>query len=595
MLSPIDRRDLHFLLYEFLELDQLQRFARFSGHDRRLYDETLDTALRLAAEKFEPHAAALDANEPRFDGERVHLIPEVATAIRAYIDAGFLAAPFSLEDGGLGLPYTLTCATSAVFTAANIGSMGYMFLTGAAANLLRAHGNAEQIKRYFRPMVEGRFFGTMALSEPQAGSSLGDIRTRALPQPDGSYHLVGNKMWISGAEHDLSENIINLVLARIDGAPPGTKGISLFIVPKYRLRPDGSPGERNGVFVAGLNHKMGYRGISNCALNFGERIAAVGELMGEPNQGLACMFRMMNEARVGVGMNAAAMGSAGFRYSLDYARSRLQGRHPDSKNPQAPQVPIIEHADVRRMLLTQKAYVEGGLGLTLYCARLVDELSVLEGEEREARRLMLELLTPVAKAWPSEWCLEANKLAIQVLGGYGYTRDYPVERYYRDNRLNPIHEGTNGIQALDLLGRKLALAGGAALRQLFQAMADTADAAGPELSEFATALRGACEWVQTSVACLSACLRDEPNRALANASVFLDLFGHWVIAWIWLRQATVAQRALTSAAAGDQAFYRGKIFACQYFFRYELPKLRAWSELLCALDDTTLQMPSEAL
>jgi butyryl-CoA dehydrogenase len=595
MPALIDRRDLHFLLYELLGIDELQRLERFSGHDRRLYDETIDTALRLAAEQFEPHAALLDANEPRFDGERVHLIPEVGVAIRTYIDAGFLAAPFAVEDGGLGLPYTLTCATSAVFTAANIGSMGYMFLTGAAANLVRTHGSPEQVERYFRPMVEGRFFGTMALSEPQAGSSLGDIRTRAIPQPDGSYHLVGNKMWISGAEHDLSENIINLVLARIDGAPAGTKGISLFIVPKYRLRADGSAGERNGVFVAGLNHKMGYRGITNCALNFGERVPAVGELMGKPHHGLTYMFHMMNEARVGVGMNAAAMGSAGFRYSLDYAKTRLQGRHADNKNPQAAQVPIIEHADVRRMLLAQKAYVEGALALTLYCARLVDEMSALEGEAREARRLMLELLTPIAKAWPSDWCLEANKLAIQVLGGYGYTRDYPVERYYRDNRLNPIHEGTNGIQALDLLGRKLTLAGGSVLRELFEAVQATADAAGPELNEFANGLRQASQRVQTTVERLLACLRQDPNLALANASVFLDLFGHWVIGWMWLRQATLAQRALAAASGEDKAFYQGKVFACQYFFRHELPKLHAWSELLCALDDTTLRLPIEAL
>ena len=307
----------------------------------------------------------------------------------------------------------------------------------------------------------------MCLSEPQAGSSLSDIRTTAYPQSDGTYRLSGNKMWISAGEHELSENIVHLVLARIAGAPAGVKGISLFLVPKFRVNEDGSLGARNDVALAGLNHKMGFRGTTNCVLNFGEQGGAYAELVGEANKGLACMFHMMNEARIGVGMGATVLGYTGYLHALAYARERPQGRLPGGKNAAQPQVKIIEHADVKRMLLAQKAYVEGALALCLYCSFLVDQSQTAQEETiRREAGLLLDILTPIAKAWPSQYCLEANSLAIQVHGGYGYTREYPVEQFYRDNRLNPIHEGTNGIQALDLLGRKAGLEGGAGMKLL---------------------------------------------------------------------------------------------------------------------------------
>ena len=592
-MSLIPRRDLDFLLYEWLDLPALCREGRFAGHDRGTFDQVLDAAARLAEQQFLPHAAKADANEPHFDGERVHMIPEVKQALDAYIAGGFLGAAFPAEDGGLGLPYTVAAAANAQFSAANVGTAGYTFLTGAAANLLRVHGSAAQKARYMAPMMEGRFFGTMCLSEPQAGSSLGDIRTRAVPQGDGSYHLVGNKMWISGGEHELSENIVHLVLARVEGAPAGTKGISLFIVPKYRLDAAGNPGARNGVRLAGLNHKMGYRGTTNCALNFGEGEPAVGELVGRENEGLACMFHMMNEARIGVGLGATALGIAGYRYSLDYARSRLQGRLPSDKNPASKPVAIIQHADVRRMLLAQKAYVEGGLALGLYCARLVDQAeSEPDAAKAAPLKLLLEILTPIAKAWPSEWCLEANKLAIQVLGGYGYTRDYPVERYYRDNRLNPIHEGTNGIQALDLLGRKAMMQNGAGLRLLMEKIGTTARAASADadLAEYAKDLTQAVEQAALTTATLAgAAQKGQVDLFLANASYYLDMLGHIVLAWIWLEQALVARRS-----DAVDAYYQGKLSACRYFFRYELPRAQRCAELLRRLDDTTLNMPAEA-
>jgi alkylation response protein AidB-like acyl-CoA dehydrogenase len=435
----------------------------------------------------------------------------------------------------------------------------------------------------------------MALSETQAGSSLADILTRAEPQDDGTYRLFGSKMWISGAEHELTENIVNLVLAKIPGGPPGTKGISLFIVPKFVADAESSVGERNDVVLAGLNHKMGQRGITNTVLNFGEgkftpggKPGAVGYLVGEPHRGLAYMFTMMNEARLGVGMGAVSLGYTGYLKSLEYARERPQGRPVLAKDPSTPQVPIIEHPDVKRMLLAQKAYVEGGMALLLYCARLVDlQHSAESDEERDSVGLLLDILTPVGKSWPSQWCLEANNLAIQVHGGYGYTREYDVEQHYRDNRLNPIHEGTHGIQSLDLLGRKVTQRGGASLAALGDAVTATvatATAAGGETAELAGQLDST--W-QRLIGVTGAMFGSgDVEAALANSAVYLEAFGHIVVAWIWLQQVLAAD-----GRTGD--FYDGKRQAARYFFRYELPKTSAQLDLLESVDRTTLEMRDE--
>ncbi len=601
----LSRRDLEFILYELLEVEELTRRPRYADHSRETFDAALDTCERMATELFEPHYRKNDQNEPRAfndddGGVRVHIIPEVKQALDAFCAAGLMAAGQDYDLGGMQLPAVVNSACFAWFKGANVSTAGYPFLTIGNANLLLAHGSKQQIDTYVRPMMQGRFFGTMCLSEPQAGSSLADIKTRAEPQADGTYRLFGNKMWISAGEHELSENIVHLVLAKIPGGPPGVKGISLFIVPKKLVNVDGSLGERNDVVLAGLNHKMGYRGITNTLLNFGEgkhrpggAAGAVGYLVGEENRGLACMFHMMNEARIGVGMGAVLLGYTGYLHALDYARSRPQGRPVSAKDPTSPQVPIVCHADVRRMLLAQKAYVEGGLALCLYCARLVDEQKT--GEEEEARKeanLLLDILTPIAKSWPSQFCLEANFLAIQVHGGYGYTRDYKVEQLYRDNRLNPIHEGTHGIQALDLLGRKVAMDQGRALTLLLARMQETTALAraadSPLLRECADALDAAAARLQKTTQTLHAA--GEAERTLANAAVYLEMFGHTVIAWIWLRQALVAQHALAQATDEEADFYRGKLQACRYFFRFELPKTKAQSELLASLDATCLEM-----
>ena len=588
----LSRRDLDFLLFEWLAVENLTARDRFSEHSRETFDGLLDLCEDLATRYFAPHNKKNDAHEPSLHGERVVLNPEVKEAVDAFAKADLLAVSMDHAVGGWQLPTVVAGAGLAYFHAANVGTAAYGLLSVANANLLATYGTPEQIERFVRPTLAGRFTGTMCLSEPQAGSSLADVTTRAEPQDDGSYRLFGSKMWISGGDHELSENIVHLVLAKITGAPAGTRGISLFIVPKFLVADDGSIGERNDVTLAGLNHKMGYRGTVNTALNFGEgryqplgMPGAVGYLVGEPHRGLAYMFHMMNEARLGVGLGAIALGYTGYLKSLRYARERPQGRPVTAKDPAAPQVPIIEHPDVKRMLLAQKSYVEGALALALYCGRLVDVAASAESpQEAESAGRLLDILTPVAKSWPSQWCLEANSLAIQVHGGYGYTREYDVEQHYRDNRLNPIHEGTHGIQSLDLLGRKVVQHGGANLAALVEVIAATiasATAAGGELAGMAAQLDASQQRLVAVTASMFA--SGDLDAALANSVVYLEAFGHIVIAWIWLEQ-------LLAAADGSGNFYEGKRQAGRYFFRYELPKTGPQLDLLVSLDRTTLQM-----
>lgn len=590
----VRQRDLEFVLYELLNVEALCEQARYQEHDRETFEAVIASAAKIAEEEFLPHAAKLDEHEPEFDGRTVQIIPEAKKALDTFVEAGFMGASADFEYGGMQLPWTILQACNAYFNAANISLAAYPFITVAASNLLALYASAEQKERYLKQLVAGNWFGTMALSEPHAGSSLSDIRTQATPSDDERYLISGNKMWISAAEHELSENIVHLVLAKIPGGPPGVKGISLFIVPKYRVNEDGSLGERNNVVLAGLNHKMGYRGTVNTVLNFGEGGPCYGYLIGEAHKGLFYMFNMMNEARVGVGLGGAALGYTGYLHSLKYARERPQGRHPQDKDPTSQQVPIIEHADIRRLLLAQKAASEGALALVLYCANLLDlQLTASDPAELTRLSLLLDLLTPIAKSWPGEFCLEANKHAIQILGGAGYTKDYPVERFYRDNRLNPIHEGAHGIHGIDLLGRKVTMGESAALhafvKEVEQSIAESRpyDLIRAHADQLAEMLRA---MVETTEALIK--IRDvgEVNRFLANASIYLDTFGHLVIGWIWLKQATIAASNIDSAEAEEHDFYRGKLQACQYFYRYELARLPERLALLSAADETCLDM-----
>lgn len=611
------RRTLDFLLFDWLRIGTLLDRPRFADHSTETFSQVLDTCERIAREKFAPFNRLADTEEPRFDGERVHLPQATHEALAAYAESGMLAAMQDYEAGGMQLPCVVEMAANAFFSKASVAMGGYAMLTAGNASLLMAHGTPLQREVFAKHEFSGRWFGTMCLSEPQAGSSLSDITTRALPDGDGfeadplgpRYRLRGNKMWISGGEHEITENIVHLVLAKIPGPDgklvPGTKGISLFIVPKRLANERGElTGERNDVALAGLNHKLGYRGTTNTLLNFGEGrfpvrgpsgggldgrgAGAIGYLVGQPGEGLRCMFHMMNEARIGVGLGAVMLGYAGYEASLEYARGRPQGRPVTGggKDATQPQVPIVQHADVKRMLLAQKSFVEGGLALELYCARLVDEQHTGDEAARAEAGLLLEVLTPIAKSWPSEWCLEANSLAIQVLGGYGYTRDYPVEQYWRDNRLNMIHEGTHGIQALDLLGRKVTMNGGAGLKLLAGRVSATIEKAGhvQGLAESANQLAAALQ--KLGAATKSAWATGVPEEALANATPYLQAFGHVVLAWLWLDVAL---------ASKNHALEAGKMAAQRYFYAYELPKIDAWLAVVARREPLLREVQDEWL
>ena len=623
------RATLDFLLNDWLCVDELCARSRHAEHSHDTFTAVLDLSEKIAAEQFAPINRLIDVQEPEFDGERVHLPPQTPIALQAFNDAGLMAASKDEAVGGLQLPTVVEIASMSFFYQASVGLAAYPMLTRGNANTILAHGSPHQIEVFARPGFEGRTFGTMCLSEPQAGSSLSDIATRAVPdvQPAGisaatqsdehgdwqsdplgpRYRLTGHKMWISGGEHEMGENIHHLVLAKIPGADgkfvPGVKGISLFIVPRKLVQADGRVTEqRNDVSLAGLNHKCGYRGTVNTLLNFGEgrfpvngQADAIGYRVGEAGQGLKYMFTLMNEARISVGLGATMLGHAGYQASLDYARQRPQGRPigVGGKDHSARQVPIIEHTDVKRMLLQQKAIVEGGLALGLLCARLVDEQHTGSPEQAQQAGLLLELLTPIAKSWPSEWAQEANSQAIQVLGGYGYTRDFPVEQYWRDNRLNMIHEGTHGIQGLDLLGRKVVMNNGQALAVLAERIQETVQAAAQVdgLAQHAKALGQALHKV--GQATQAAWATGVPEEALANATPYLQAFGHTVLAWIWLELALAAQgqKGAASRASSDAAFLQGKRAACDYFFHYELPKIDAWLGVVSRRDMTCAHAP----
>jgi len=593
----MNRQDLEFLLFDMLGADALCERERFAEHNRDTFLAVLDTAEKIATEKFAPHAHEADEHEPIFDGQRVSMIPQVKEAVRAFADAGFLAAGHDYEWGGMQLPVTVAQACLTLFRSANTPTSAYLFLTSANANLIRAFGSDAQKQRFLPNLLSGRWLGTMALTEPHAGSSVPDARTSATPVGDGTYRIRGNKIFISGGDHELSENIVHLVLARLPGAPAGAGGLSLFLVPKFRVNEDGTLGQRNDVALAGLIHKMGYRGTTSTMLAFGENDDCIGELVGEPNRGLNCMFHMMNEARIGVGLGAAVLGYTGYRHALEYARTRTQGRPANAKDPSSPQIPIIEHADVRRMLLKQKAYVEGGLALCMTGARLADDANTApDAAQRQEAAVLLPLLTPIIKSWPAQFCLEANSLAIQVLGGYGYTREYPVERLYRDNRLNPLHEGTHGIQGMDLLGRKVGMDNGAAMAVLGRHIAQTVAAAGAHgderLAAAASVMQAEWDALTETTGTLLAAVRADRTAGLANASIYLETFGRTVVAWIWLRQALAATTA-HKAGRCSADFLAGKLAACRWFFDCELPQNAAQHALLRRLDDNALAMQEE--
>jgi alkylation response protein AidB-like acyl-CoA dehydrogenase len=594
----MNERDLTFMLFELFDSEALINRDRYQDHDRHTFNEVINTAKAIATKYFLPIRQKLDTHQPTFDGKKVHLIPELKPAIDAVNASGIGSATADYDLGGMQLPPIIASAAGAYLSVAGGVGIGYNMLTTANANLLEAHASEALIEKWVKPMREGRFMGTMAMTEPGSGSGLGDLITKAIKTEDGNYRISGNKIYISGGDHNLSENIVHLVLARLQGAPKGVKGISLFVVPKFLVNDDGTIGEDNEVALSGLFHKMGGRAQTSTALSFGEKEGSTGYLVGEENCGLKYMFHMMNEARIMVGTSGAVLAVAGYQYSVDYAKNRPQGRLPSCKDPMLPMVNIIEHADVKRMLLAQKSYAEGALSLVFYGTQLSDDSHTAETqEERQHAHILLDFLTPIIKTWPSEYGPKANSLAIQVLGGHGYINEHPVEMFYRDNRLNPIHEGTTGIQSLDLITRKVPMnkmqGYSATLAEIYKTIEQAKQHS--SLNEFSLQLTDAVHTLEKTT---QAVLKDMSSKnidlALANSVKYLELFGHVIIAWLWLKQGVVATKALEKKPHQEDAnFYKGKLQALQYFYRFELPEIAIWSTLLMNTDSSTYDMQVE--
>ncbi len=587
-------RDIDFQLFEVLDAASLCALPAFSEHSRETFELLLGNVSRFAREVLFPTYRLMDAEPPSFREGRVHVHPLMRRLYPRLVELGLLTATRPAEVGGQQLPITVASVASAYLMAANLSAYGYLGLTIGAAHLLEVFGTPWLREHFMARLYSGEWTGTMALTEPQAGSSLADVKTRATPAPDGTYRISGSKIFISGADQDFTENVVHLTLARIDGAPPGTRGISLFAVPTRR--PEGGRLVDNDVQVAGVIHKIGWRGLPSCVLNYGEAGDCRGWLVGPENRGLACMFQMMNEARIMVGLNGVSTAAVAYQESLDYARSRPQGRPAWAKDATQPQTAIIEHADVRRMLLRQKAIVEGGLSLLLVASWQADLAGNARDEETRRRAgLLLDLLTPIAKTFPAEKGYEANALALQVHGGYGYSSEYLPEAWLRDQKLNSIHEGTTGIQGLDLLGRKVMAAGGEALRILSEEVAATvarARQAGVEASwcEGMERALGAVAELTLSLGAMG--MAGEVEQMLRHSADYMELFSIVAVAWRWLAQAAAAREGLARGGE-DRDFYEGKLCAAQYWFAVEVPRVPHLVELCRSCEDSYTRMHPE--
>jgi alkylation response protein AidB-like acyl-CoA dehydrogenase len=591
----VSMRNLKFLLYEVFQVEDLCRFPFFEEHNREIFNLTLETALKMGQDLLRPALREMDTNPPVFEDGTVKVHPAVRTFMKESGEGGWIASLFTFDEGGQQIPQLISTAGQFIFAAANYSGSVYPHLTTGAANLILSFG-ADYLKEQYVPkMLTGEWQGTMALTEPQAGSSLSDLQTLAVPTDEGFYKIKGQKIFISAGDHDGVENVVHLMLAKIKGAPPGVKGISLFVVPKKRVEGQALVG--NDLLLAGVYHKLGYRGAPITQLSMGENDDCRGYLVGEPHKGLSYMFQMMNEARINVGLGAAGIASAAYYASLEYSRERLQGRKISAKDPTTPQVPIIEHADIKRMLLFQRAVVEGSFSLLMQCSRYVDLIKVTEGEERERNDLLLELLTPIAKSYPSEMGLLSVSQGLQCLGGYGYCDEFLLELFYRDARIHPIHEGTTGIQGMDLLGRKVIMKGGKAFSFFLEEVEKTIQAAEalPSLTPYARMLKEALESLKAITGTLAGlALEGKIEVFLADATLYLELFGIIAVAWQWLLQAVPSQKALDLDLSDlERQFYQGKFYTFRFFFHYELPKITGLLKRLKESDGLTVTMEKD--
>ncbi len=572
----ISMENLRFLLYEVHRIQDLLQYKRFE-HIGSLeeIDLMLSSAKSIADQEMFPFFKAMDEQPVVYKDGKIHSHPQLKNIFKAVADAGWFSSLSALEHGGMQVPFTLFSAAHCIFEAANSSAQGYIGVSTGALELIEKFASKALNEAYVPKMYTGKWQGTMALTEPQAGSSLTDITTAANPTAEGFYEIVGQKIFISAGEHEACENFIHLTLARIKGAPAGTKGISLFIIPKFT--------EENGVLIdnhvvcAGDFQKLGQRGYATTHLIFGESGVTKGFLVGEANKGLSYMFQMMNSARIAVGQTAAAVASAAYYAALAYANERPQGRHIADKDLSKEQTLIIHHADVRRMLMQQKSFVEGSLSLVNACLRYYDLEKVTEGEVQEKMYLLLEILTPIVKTYPSDAGINSVSNALQVLGGYGFTMDFDLQQYYRDIRIMSIYEGTSGIQSIDLLGRKIVMHNGKAFQLLLSEIGETIASAKNhlELSVYAEKLAAA---VQTYAATLSHlqqfALQGETEKYLADANLFMELSGIVTLGWQWLKMGIVAQQALSSGdfSRQNELFHESKIETLKFFYKYELPK-----------------------
>ena len=589
----LSERNLKFLLHEVFDVTSLTRYSYYEEYDRKMLDLVLQAAFELARGLLWPHFQEMDRNPPELVGDEVKVHPSVGNILKEFGKGGWISMTVPDALDGQQLPQLIADSCQFVFSAANYSAAAYPGLCDGAARLIENFGSKELYNTFVPNMRSGRWQGTMALTEPEAGSSLSDIITTAEPTGDGYFSIQGQKVFISAGDHNGAENVVHLMLAKIKGAPPGVKGISLFVVPKKRINEKGEL-VSNDVVTSGIFHKLGYRGCPIAQLNMGDRNDCRGYLVGEPHNGLRYMFQMMNEARIGVGMGATAMATAAYYASLAYARVRKQGRMIQEKDPSHPPVPIIEHADVKRMLLFQRSVVEGSLSLLLQCSKYVDLKKVTRDEEKEKYSLLLDLLTPVAKSYPSENGILSISQGLQCFGGSGYCDDYPLEQYYRDARIHPIHEGTTGIHGIDLLGRKIRMKNGKAfalyLDEVTTAIDDTKD--NPFLEPHGRQLAELLERLKTVTAHLIRLEKEKgPEFFLADATLYLELFGIVAIGWQWLKQATVIEKALKGECSKtDNNFYQGKLFAFRYFFGYELLKAEGLIKRLMHGDGVTVDM-----
>ena len=568
-------RDIRFVLEQLVDLDGLSKLEAYAHADPDTVLGVIEESGRFMAEVIAPLNPVGDAAGSSLDGEgNVTTPPGFREAYRQYVEAGWGAVPFPDEFGGGGFPWLVAVVMQELMASASMTFSLCPLLTQGAIDMLEQHGSPAQQATYLEKMVTGEWAGTMNLTEPQAGSDLGAVRAKAVPADDGTWRISGQKIFITFGEHDLAGNIIHLVLARVPDAPPGTKGISCFIVPKYLVNDDGSLGARNDLRCVSIEHKLGIHASPTCVMSYGDAAGAVGYLIGEANQGMRYMFTMMNTARLSVGLQGLAIAERAYQDALRYAQERRQGRAIGA--PKGESSPIIEHPDVRRTLLTMKAYLEAMRAL-LYTNAVSIDLARHHHDraEREARRELVDLLTPISKAWCTDLGVELASVGLQVHGGMGYVEETGVAQYLRDSRIAPIYEGTNGIQAIDLVMRKVPMRNGGVVADLLaqmEALSPELDAVGPELAGIGSALAGGVSVLREATDWILARGPVEPNDALAGATPYLRLSGLVIGGWLMARSALAAFRLLRTASGADAAFLQEKIDTARFYAGQLLPQ-----------------------